>query len=71
MGLFLINICKLIKQLWPLTCVRILYRLNISRLNEGNLIKFYICIDIDKLWVGIVMHQLMHMYNRVMTFKSC
>ena len=44
---------------------------NFIRLNEGNSIKFCICIDIDKLWVGIVMHQLVQIYNRVMVFKSC
>ena len=70
-GLFCVNLCKFIKELWPLTRVRILYRLNISRLNEGNLIKLCIWIDIDKLWVGIVMHQSVQIHNRVMTDKSC
>ena len=28
-------------------------------------------LDIDKLWVGIVMHQLVQIYYRVMDFKSC
>ena len=40
------------------------------RLNEENLIKFGKCIDIDKLWVGIVMHQLVQICNRIMVFKS-
>ena len=31
---------------------------NILRLNKGNLKKKIICIDIDNLWVGIVIHQL-------------
>ena len=60
-----------IKELWPLTHIRILYWFNMSRLNEGNLIKFCIWIDIDKLCVGIVMHQLVQIYNREMVFKSC
>ena len=51
MGLFCGNICKFIKELWPLTHVRFLYPLNISRMNEGNLIKFCIWIDVDKLLV--------------------
>ena len=70
MGLFCINMCTYIKELWPLTPVRISYQLNIFRLNEGNLIKHCICLDIDKQnWVGIVMHQLVQIYNRVMVFK--
>ena len=63
--------CKFIKELWPLTRVRVLFWLNILRLNEGNLIKFCKWIDIDKLWVGIVMHQLVQIYNRYMAFESC
>ena len=63
---------KFIKELWPLTPVRISYQLNILRLNEGNLTKFPIFIDIHKLWIGIVMHQLVQIYSRAyMTFKSC
>ena len=53
-GSFCVNICKFIKGLWPLTRVRISCRLNISRLNEGNLIKLCRWIDIDKLCVCIV-----------------
>ena len=45
--------------------------LNFIRLNEGNSIKFCICIDIDKLWVVIVMYELVEIYKRVMVFKSC
>ena len=71
LGLFCGNICKFIKELWPLISVRFSYPLNISRLNEGNWIKFCTWIDIDKLWVGIVMHQLVQIYNRFMAFKSC
>ena len=61
--------CTSIKELWPLTPVRISYQLNILRMNEVNLIKFCIRIDIDKqYWIGIVMHQL-EIYNRAMVFK--
>ena len=48
--------------------VRISFRLNILRLKERNLIKFCIRIDIDKLWVGIVMHHLVQVYNRFCLF---
>ena len=51
--------CTFIKELWPLSPVRISYQLNILRINDVNLIKFCICIDIDKqYWMGIVMHKL-------------
>ena len=69
--LLCVIIFKFIKELWSFTRVKISYPLNISRLNEGNLIRFCIWIDIDKLWFGIVMHQLVQIYNRVMVFKSC
>ena len=32
--------------------------------------KIFQMLDIDKFWVGIVMHQLVQIYNRVMAFKS-
>ena len=35
-GLFCINMCKFIKELWPLINVRISYQLNILRVNKGN-----------------------------------
>ena len=36
-----------------------------------NLTKFCICIDIDNVKVGIVMHQFEQIFNRVMTLDSC
>ena len=63
LGLFCINMCKLINELWPLNYVRISEQLNVLKLNEGNSIKFG--------WVGIVMYQLVQIYNKVMVFKSC
>ena len=46
-----------------MTCVRISYWLN-----EGILIKLCIWIDIDKLLVGIVMHQLVQIIKKAMLF---
>ena len=46
-----------------MTCVRISYWLN-----EGILIKLCIWIDIDKLLVGIVMHQLVQIYKKSYAF---
>ena len=38
--------------------------------NEWNMTKFCICIDIDKIQVGIVMRQILQIYNRVMALES-
>ena len=71
LGLFCLNLHKFIKQLCPLSHVRISNQLNTLRLNEGTLTKFCICIDINKFRVGVVMHQMVQIYNQVMVFKSC
>ena len=43
----------------------------IYRTNWYNLIKFWICIDIDKIYVGIAKHQFSLIYNRVMVLEWC
>ena len=40
---------KFVTESWPLIDVRFSFQFNISRKNGQNLIKFYICIDIDKI----------------------
>ena len=70
LGLFYINLRKLITELWPSAQVRISFPLNILEMNGGNLTKFCICIDIDKIHVGIVMHQFVEINNRVVSFES-
>ena len=45
-----------VPELWPLICAKILFLLNILRTNGQNFTKFYICIHIDKIYVGIVTH---------------
>ena len=59
-----------LKELWPLSHVRISFPHNILRMNGWNLIQFCICIDIDTIQVGIVMRQIVQIYNRVMAFGS-
>ena len=44
----------------------------IYRTNWYNLTKFWICIDIDKIYVGIaIKHQFSFIYNRVMALEWC
>ena len=40
---------RLLSELWPLTLVRILFLLNILRMNGWNLIRLCIQFDIDKI----------------------
>ena len=49
-----------------MTNVRILFILNILRMNGWNLTKFDMCIDIDKILGGIVVRKIAHIFNRVM-----
>ena len=44
---------KFIKDLWPLICVNISFLLNIFRMNEWNLTKLSISVEIDEINVGI------------------
>ena len=52
--LFHIVFCKFIAELWSLIDARISFLLNILKMKEWILTKFCICIDIDKILVGIV-----------------
>ena len=45
--------------------------LNILRMNRWNLTKFCICIDIDKIGVGIGMCQIAQISNRLMALDHC
>ena len=42
---------QFLTELWPLIDIRILFMLNILRINLWISIKFFICIDIDKIWM--------------------
>ena len=51
--------------------VIILFPLNILRSNAQNFTKFYICIHIDKIYIGIVTHHFSHICTRVMALHFC
>ena len=52
--------------LWPLIYAKISFPFNILRTNGHNFTKLYICIHIDKIYVGIVAHHFSHLCTRVM-----
>ena len=58
-----VDLHQFLKELWPLTCVRISFLINILRMNGCYLTKFSICIDINEINVGIVMHKIPQIYN--------
>ena len=64
-GLLCFDLPKFLKELWPLTNIRILFLLNILRMNGWNLTKFIMCIDIDEILVGIIIGKIAQIYDRV------
>ena len=46
--------------------LKVWFWFNILRTNGQNFTKFYICIHIDKIYVGIVTHHFLHICTRVM-----
>ena len=54
-----------VPELWPLNYAKILFPFNILRTNSQNFTKFYICIHIDKICVGIVTRHFSHICTRV------
>ena len=48
-----------------MTNVKILFLLNILRMNGWNLTKFVMCIDFEEILVGIIMHTIAQIYKRV------
>ena len=52
--------------LWPLIYAEISFPFNILRTNGQNFIKLYICIHIDKTYVGIITHHFWHICTWVM-----
>ena len=65
LGSLYVDLRQFLIELWPLTCVRISFLLNILRMNGWYLTKFSICIDINEIIVGIVMRKISH------TVKPC
>ena len=54
-----------VSEVWPLIYAKILFLFNILRTNGQNFTKFYICIHINKIYVGIVTHNFLHICSRV------
>ena len=71
LGLLSIDFRKFITELWPVIDVRISFLLNILTTNRWNLTKICICIDINKIKVGIVTRQFSQIYNSVIARDLC
>ena len=56
LGLSCIIILLFVAELWPLIDVRTSFLLAILITNAWNLTNFCVCIDINKIMVGIGMH---------------
>ena len=66
LGLSQIIFRVFVPELWPLIYAKISFPFNIMRTNAQNFTKFYICITIDKIYIGIVTHHFTHICTRVM-----
>ena len=67
LGLLHITFCTFVPVLWLLIYDKISLLFNILKTkNEQNFTKFYICIHIDKIYVGIVTTHFSHICTKVM-----
>ena len=66
LGLLHIIFRTFVPELWPLIYAKISFPFNILRTNGQNFTKFYICIHIEKIYVGIFTHYFSHICTRVM-----
>ena len=67
LGLLAVIFHTFVPVLWPLIYAEISFLFNIIlRTNGQNFTKFYICIHIDKTYVGIVTHNFWQICTRVM-----
>ena len=65
LGLLRITFRTFVSVLWPLIYAKCLFLFNILRTNVQNFTKFYICIYIDKIYLGIAIHHFLHICTRV------
>ena len=65
LGLLRIAFRTFVPVLWPLIYAKILFPFNILRTNVQNFTKFYTCIYIDKIYLGIDIHHFLHICTRV------
>ena len=67
LGLLAVIFHTFVPVLWPFIYAEISFLFNIIlRTNGQNFTKFYICIHIDKIYVGIVTHNFSQICSRVM-----
>ena len=66
LGLLHVIFRKFVLELWPVIYAKISFLFNILRTNGQTFTKFYICIHIDKIYVGIVTHHFSHICTGVM-----
>ena len=70
LGLLHVIFRTFVTELWSLICAQILFLLNILRTNGQNFTKFYICIYIDKINVGIVTHHFSHVFPESLIYAK-
>ena len=66
LGLLQFIFRSFVPVLWPLIYAKISFTFNILRTNGQNFIRLYICIHIDKIYVGNVAQYFLHICTRVM-----
>ena len=71
LGLVHIIFRRFVPELWPLIYAKISFPFNILRTNGQNFNKFYICIHVNKIYVGIATHHFSHICTRVMVLDLC
>ena len=57
MGLLQVYFCKFVTELWPLIDVRISFPLNIWKITRWILTRFFLCIDIDNIYMKVGINQ--------------
>ena len=63
LGLMHVIFRTFVPELWPMIYAKILFLFNILRTKGWNFTKFYICIHIDEIYVGIVTNQILYMHS--------
>ena len=66
LGLLHVIFRLFVQELWPSIYAKISFPLKILRTDWHNFAKFYACIHIDKIYVGIDTRLFSHICNRVM-----
>ena len=70
LGLLQIIFPTFLPELWPLIYAKISFLFNTLITNGQNFTKFYICIHIDEIYLGIVTHHFSHICTWVMVLDK-